>query len=697
MSVLPSPASSIFSFSDDLIAPTDVTSRTIDTTTVEVTWTDRSSSETGYRVERTVDGVNWGTVGTTAADVEVHLDSTVVAATDYTYRVIALGAASQQSAPANDPSPVNTQDADGAVLDGYTTYASPWSFGFEVPTPPEWSYVGDKWDEDGDGMGRTAARFFNESSTLTLRELPAHSHLELVLELGISAPDLLIEPGDSVPGPATLVAKLDGVAIQTWTMTYVYVRSVPNNAGYGPPMVDHWTPVTTIVTHVDDLDEVEHTRDGVTLSFEGAGMVKSDDLNIFWAITGVLVTPLIQRVQFTLTGGSEFPAANGDATQPLIGTLTRSGPAGDEELTVDFDLMTSTNPKVAQTGSDYDGTRTAVFAPNENSITVEWEVIDDDRLEPNEIAFIRLKPGGNDYRIEASSDPAENEEANRKGLTRQSTIPDDDVQVIIVGGRSQGDRNSLNTNAGIRDVSRFIADVQVPDDPDDPNGGNEFVVDKNISATEIAEVSSSMPVWFPWPIGTQHWPIMGPLEQAIDNALRQVRGLRAVRMAMAGYSWGGGAIRIGAQYLHEREVRAKKNIVDLDFTAYVDAIWLNPAGGWDLPDAENQRPIGSVTHVTIYQAASDPGVSNRPHGSGMSRNPSIASDEAINVDDSGSHILWKDDYSGVRADLGGIESPDPLKDNMFVHAARDPEEGTWRIDNQEPIMHYIARQLVQWI
>ncbi len=222
-------------------------------------------------------------------------------------------------------------------------------------------------------------------------------------------------------------------------------------------------------------------------------------------------------------------------------------------------------------------------------------------------------------------------------------------------------------------------------------------MDKNISATEIAEVSSSMPVWFPWPIGTQHWPIMGPLEQAIDNALRQVRGLRAVRMAMAGYSWGGGAIRIGAQYLHEREVRAKKNIVDLDFTAYVDAIWLNPAGGWDLPDAENQRPIGSVTHVTIYQAASDPGVSNRPHGSGMSRNPSIASDEAINVDDSGSHILWKDDYSGVRADLGGIESPDPLKDNMFVHAARDPEEGTWRIDNQEPIMHYIARQLVQWI
>lgn len=57
-----------------------------------VTWDDNSTGETGFRVERASDAVNFVEVGTVAADVVTFVDTTVVSGSTYSYRVAAYNA-----------------------------------------------------------------------------------------------------------------------------------------------------------------------------------------------------------------------------------------------------------------------------------------------------------------------------------------------------------------------------------------------------------------------------------------------------------------------------------------------------------------------------------------------------------------------------------------------------------------------------
>jgi hypothetical protein len=52
-----------------------------------VTWSDESDVETGYEIQRKTGAGAFGALATVAADVEIYTDTTVVAATTYTYRV----------------------------------------------------------------------------------------------------------------------------------------------------------------------------------------------------------------------------------------------------------------------------------------------------------------------------------------------------------------------------------------------------------------------------------------------------------------------------------------------------------------------------------------------------------------------------------------------------------------------------------
>jgi fibronectin type 3 domain-containing protein len=59
---------------------------------VRVTWTDVSSAETEYRLERSVNGGAWALCAALGANVTSHVDANVSAGSTYAYRVIALNA-----------------------------------------------------------------------------------------------------------------------------------------------------------------------------------------------------------------------------------------------------------------------------------------------------------------------------------------------------------------------------------------------------------------------------------------------------------------------------------------------------------------------------------------------------------------------------------------------------------------------------
>ena len=72
---------------------------------VDLSWSDSSDSETGYRIERQVQGAsNWDVVTTTAANVTSYRDVGVQASTAYTYRLFAVNAGgdSLPSTPVTD-------------------------------------------------------------------------------------------------------------------------------------------------------------------------------------------------------------------------------------------------------------------------------------------------------------------------------------------------------------------------------------------------------------------------------------------------------------------------------------------------------------------------------------------------------------------------------------------------------------------
>ena len=71
--------------------PTDLTATPVSSSQVDLTWQDNSGNETGFRVQRRLDGTaDWVSIGTTAADVAAFSDDGLLPATTYRYRVQAF-------------------------------------------------------------------------------------------------------------------------------------------------------------------------------------------------------------------------------------------------------------------------------------------------------------------------------------------------------------------------------------------------------------------------------------------------------------------------------------------------------------------------------------------------------------------------------------------------------------------------------
>ena len=74
-------------------APTLLTADTFSSSRIDLAWTDNASDETGFKIERGTDGVNFAQIDTAAADAESYSDSACDPNTLYYYRVRAYNGA----------------------------------------------------------------------------------------------------------------------------------------------------------------------------------------------------------------------------------------------------------------------------------------------------------------------------------------------------------------------------------------------------------------------------------------------------------------------------------------------------------------------------------------------------------------------------------------------------------------------------
>ena len=78
-------------------APTALTATAASGPRVDLAWADASSNESGFKIERSTDGVTFTQIGTVTAEVIAYADTTVVAGVTYHYRVRAFNAAGDSS------------------------------------------------------------------------------------------------------------------------------------------------------------------------------------------------------------------------------------------------------------------------------------------------------------------------------------------------------------------------------------------------------------------------------------------------------------------------------------------------------------------------------------------------------------------------------------------------------------------------
>jgi hypothetical protein len=172
--------SDIVSATTSAVAAPDATSvnaaATLDTVTL--TWTD-VANETGYRIERSLDGINdWMTVGTAGQDVTTSIDTQLTPTTTFYYRIIATNvggdsmpsnvvAATTEILPITDPTPVVTPaPSDGGAAAVDVVPVADGTLALDASVAPEASVVADASVVVEDSVALEASAVAAESAVL---------------------------------------------------------------------------------------------------------------------------------------------------------------------------------------------------------------------------------------------------------------------------------------------------------------------------------------------------------------------------------------------------------------------------------------------------------------------------------------------------------------------------------------------------
>jgi titin len=144
--------------------PSALTATAASSSSVNLSWTDNSGDETGFRLERSTDDVNFASVATLAANTTTYADGGLTAATTYYYRVLATGA------------PANSAYSDTAQATTQATASLPKAPSALTATAASSSSIDLAWtDNSGDETGFQVERSVNNISFDTIATLAANT------------------------------------------------------------------------------------------------------------------------------------------------------------------------------------------------------------------------------------------------------------------------------------------------------------------------------------------------------------------------------------------------------------------------------------------------------------------------------------------------------------------------------------------
>ena len=251
------------------IAPTNLTATSLSQHAIRLDWIDNANSESGYLIERSLDGINWTLLSITlSADTITHQDGDLVCGTVYHYRVQAHRSLDgQQSAYSNVvnattqacPAPVtNTvglyRNGRWQFRDSNSTGVADIRFTFG-PQAPGWTAIIGDWDGDGvDGIG------VYKDGTWLLRNATINGSVDIAFRFG-PANEQGWQPivGDwNGDGTDTVGVYKDG----RWLLRNSNTNGSPDTAftfGAGQPT---WLPIAGDWSG-DSLDTVGLYKDGI--------------------------------------------------------------------------------------------------------------------------------------------------------------------------------------------------------------------------------------------------------------------------------------------------------------------------------------------------------------------------------------------------------------------------------------------------
>jgi uncharacterized protein (TIGR02145 family) len=98
------------------IAPNGLTATVVSTTQVNLSWTDNSTNESGYKIQRKSAGGNFTDVGSTGADIATFSDQGLTPNTSYTYRVYSYNSAGNSLQYSNEVTIISVIDSPSVTI-----------------------------------------------------------------------------------------------------------------------------------------------------------------------------------------------------------------------------------------------------------------------------------------------------------------------------------------------------------------------------------------------------------------------------------------------------------------------------------------------------------------------------------------------------------------------------------------------------